>query len=170
MEFKKTFELESSLDTIKLFTEWVKDSQDLQYYLKNLDGTVYLIELSEEDEDTTVETDTFDAIKLIPQEIVNKAVEEFDKTVPLINLSVDYIFKAGVKFAEKEILKHIEDIIIENQGLKMNQDLSIKFGEYISKHKLDFQPALNGKFIGLDMKIYTSKELFNQFLKERNDI
>jgi len=161
MEFKKTFELESSLDTIKLFTEWVKDSQDLQYYLKNLDGTVYLIELSEEDEDITVETNTFDTIKLIPQEIVNKAAEGFDKTVSLSNLSVDYIFKAGVKFAEKEILKHVEDITIENQGLKMNQDLSIEFLDSIREYERE-----SGGRICFDKR--DSGELFEIFLKTRN--
>ncbi len=40
----------------------------------------------------------------------------------------------------------------------------IGFAEWISGHKLDFQPSANNKFIGLDMKDYAAQELLNKYL------
>ena len=41
----------------------------------------------------------------------------------------------------------------------------IKFAQWISDHRLDFQPATNKRFIGLDMKYYTCEELYEEFIK-----
>lgn len=73
-------------------------------------------------------------MKLIPQAIVDEAAEdvynirmELDGS-PLaydtehVALLEKQLFKAGAEFAEKEVLKHITEIIIENQGLKLFKD------------------------------------------------
>ena len=36
--------------------------------------------------------------------------------------------------------------------------------EFLSNHKLDFQPASGGNFIGLNMEIYTPTEIDNLYL------
>ena len=54
----------------------------------------------------------------------------------------------------KEATKLIQDLIIENQGLKLNQDLSVEFGEWLQDYE---EP------------IYNIRKLFQQFLKERNE-
>ena len=59
-------------------------------------------------------------MKLIPIEVVDKAVEEYSDEHQ--SYSGVPAFKAGVEFAEKEVLKHITEIIIENQGLKLFKD------------------------------------------------
>lgn len=64
-------------------------------------------------------------MKLIPQEVVDEAANEYRKDMTLKGVSLSFMtrdFKAGVEFAEKEVLKHIEEIIIENQGLKLFKD------------------------------------------------
>jgi len=48
------------------------------------------------------------------------------------------------------------------------QQESIAFAEWISNHKLDFQPASDGRFIGLDMVYYTAEQLYKEF-KTLND-
>ena len=44
--------------------------------------------------------------------------------------------------------------------------IAIEFGKWISNNPLDFQTASNKRFIGLDMKYYTSEELFTKFIEE----
>ena len=64
--------------------------------------------------------------------------------------------------------KLIVDLIIENQGLRLNQDLSIEFAEWLINNELDFQPTnIKNIFVGVNFKKFTSKELFELFLKER---
>jgi len=48
----------------------------------------------------------------------------------------------------------ISNLIIENQGLKLNQDLSIEFGEWLQDYE---EP------------IYNIRKLFQEFLKARNE-
>ena len=80
-------------------------------------------------------------------------------------------FRAGVEFAEKEVLKHVEDIIIENQGLKLNQDLAIEFADFIGD--IGFKQSLGLKWttelLVYSGCIYSTKELFELFLKERKN-
>lgn len=40
--------------------------------------------------------------------------------------------------------------------------------EFLSNHKLDFQPASGGNFIGLNMEIYTPTEIDNLYLLSIN--
>jgi hypothetical protein len=57
----------------------------------------------------------------------------------------------------------------ENHALKsakITEQIAIEFGKFISSHRLDFQSSINSKFIGLDMKNYSSEELFQEFLKQ----
>ena len=112
-------------------------------------------------------------MKLIPQEIVDKAANDYAVNsygVPNISCSEDTFdngeedFKAGVEFAINHIYPKIEDIIIENQGLKLNQDLSIEFADWLVKNEyIPLQKLCWSK----DSATYTSKTLFDKFLKER---
>ena len=68
-------------------------------------------------------------MKLIPIEVVNEAARKHvcshhDAEYAPYPESYDgfWDFKAGVEFCEKEVLKHITEIIIENQGLKLFKD------------------------------------------------
>ena len=104
-------------------------------------------------------------MKLIPQEIVDKAANSY--IIKNHAEECDYTkedFKAGVEFAVNHIYPQIEDIIIENQGLKMNQDLSIEFADWLVKNA--YTP-LQKLCWSKDSATYTSKTLFEKFLKER---
>ena len=102
-------------------------------------------------------------MKLIPQEIVDKAANDV-LNQNLMTSDDSYIFKLGVSFAEEYIYPKIKDIIIENQGLKLNQDLSIEFANWIIKN--EYTP-LQKLCWSKDSTTYTSKTLFEKFLKER---
>lgn len=41
---------------------------------------------------------------------------------------------------------------------------AIGFAEWISNHKLDFQTASNGRWIGLDMKTLTAEQLYELYM------
>jgi hypothetical protein len=43
---------------------------------------------------------------------------------------------------------------------------SIRFAEWISNHRLDFQTASNGQWIGLDLNIISSETLYETCLNE----
>ena len=94
-------------------------------------------------------------------------------------------FKAGASFAESKFQEAFKDIIIENQGLKLYKDneakrfeeLAVEFAEWICSHKEGFHPMYRDKYTTNNYwgssytggrPDYTSKELFNEFLKERN--
>jgi hypothetical protein len=83
-------------------------------------------------------------MRLIKQEVVDKAAEKFDKKVPLGKLQTDYIFKAGVEFAETQI-----------------SELAIEFANWILENDIMFELYARNK---LD-----SKSLFEIFIKERNN-
>lgn len=42
---------------------------------------------------------------------------------------------------------------------------SIAFAEWISNHKLDFQPAQNGMWIGLDLNMISSETLYQLYIQ-----
>lgn len=44
---------------------------------------------------------------------------------------------------------------------------AIAFAEWISTHELDFQPASDGRFIGLDMVTITPEQLYSLFLEQK---
>ena len=44
---------------------------------------------------------------------------------------------------------------------------SIEFGKFLSGHKLDFQPASNNNWIGLNMETYTNEELYKLFQQSK---
>lgn len=83
-------------------------------------------------------------MKLIPQSEVDRAAEKFDKEVPLGKLTTDYIFKAGVTFAESKV-----------------EDIAIEFADWINNNNYWFDQLARNKS--------DSKTLFQQFLKERNN-
>lgn len=56
---------------------------------------------------------------------------------------------------------------VATKSAEITEQIAIEFGKFISNHRLVFQPSTNGRFIGLDMKNYTSEELFQEFLKQR---
>ena len=81
-------------------------------------------------------------MKLIPQEVIDKAIEEYSNEIQ--SYSGNAAFEAGVQFAEKEVLKHIEDIIIENQGLKLFKDnYHTKFPNGITSYLETFYEVVN---------------------------
>jgi len=43
------------------------------------------------------------------------------------------------------------------------KNTAIAFARFISNHRLDFQPAKNGNWIGLDMVTYTNEQLYAEF-------
>ena len=57
-------------------------------------------------------------------------------------------------------IKTIEDIIIENQGLKMNQDLSIEFAKFILEDDEIWEKYTKYRS--------TSNAIFKHFLKTKN--
>ena len=63
MCYKITLEIElestSPLEAVKKFQGWVKDDSDLQYYVRDSNGTIYSVDLSEEDEDAVIEIDNY---------------------------------------------------------------------------------------------------------------
>lgn len=66
MEFKITLEIElestSPLEAVKKLQNWIKDDSDLQYYVQDSDGTIYSVDLSEEDEDAVFEIDNYESL------------------------------------------------------------------------------------------------------------
>lgn len=73
-------------------------------------------------------------------------------------------FKAGIEFAESYVQKHIEDIIIENQGLKLYKDNELKRFKQIAVDFLDSIRGYereNGQKICFDER--SSEELFEIF-------
>ena len=66
-------------------------------------------------------------MNIFKQSEIDKAAEKFDKSVLLCNLTTDYIFKAGVKYAEskiEEILKEYSLFLgIETDGSLINDFL-----------------------------------------------
>lgn len=81
--------------------------------------------------------------KIIPKEEVEKAAEEYVKDIHVIYKVVGKdCFIKGVEFSEEYIQKHIQDIIIENQGLKLYKDneaerfkkLAVNFAYYCLMH------------------------------------
>lgn len=61
---------------------------------------------------------------------------------------------------------HFDDHDYRDAAL-ITEKIAIEFAKFISNHKLDFQPAADSKFIGLDMKYYTAEQLFQEFLKTK---
>lgn len=110
---------------------------------------------------------------IIPKEEVEKATKNFSNSgVWQCPIS----FKAGIEFSEEYVQKHVQDIIIENQGLKLYKDnkaerfrkLAIEFAEWISWcgwTKLLITDSQNWSHITGDVK--TTKELFEIFKKEK---
>ena len=85
-------------------------------------------------------------MKLIPQEIVDKAAEELAYDSDFYHTSVQF-FKFGVEFA----IRKLENINIEFANWLIKN-------EYIPLQKLCWSK---------DSATYTSKTLFDKFLKER---
>lgn len=93
-------------------------------------------------------------------------------------------FKDGVEFSEQYVQKHIQDIITENQGLKLYKDneaerfkkFAVEFGEWILQNdnpgfKLVFGDSLPNKWGSVRQGggYNTTEELYELFLKERNE-
>lgn len=55
------------------------------------------------------------------------------------------------------------------KSAEITENIACGFAEFISNHRLDFQPSTLGRFIGLDMKSYTAKELFKEYLKTKEN-
>lgn len=46
--------------------------------------------------------------------------------------------------------------------------IAVGYGKWLSGHKLDFQPAMRDKWIGLNMQTYSNEELFQLFIQQQN--
>ena len=84
--------------------------------------------------------------KIIPKEEVEKAALEYAKGESYggkFDPGSRMGFEAGVKFLEEYVQKHVQDIIIENQGLKLYKDneaerfkkLAVNFAYYCLMHE-----------------------------------
>ena len=82
---------------------------------------------------------------IIPKEEIEKAAEEYCNTPDRTELEKQQSYRSfldGVKFSEEYTQKHIQDILIENQGLKLYKDneskrfrkLAINFAYYCLMH------------------------------------
>lgn len=100
--------------------------------------------------------------KLFKQEEIDEASEKFDKEVLLGNLTTEYCFKAGVEFAESKV-----------------EEIAVEFADWLNIHEEGFRSLYREKnsntpiywvscYTGGRID-YTSKELFQQFIKERNE-
>ena len=97
-------------------------------------------------------------------------------------------FKAGVEFAESKFQEAFTEIIIENQGLKLYKDneakrfeeLAIEFADWINVSKQGFHSLYREKnsttpiywaeaLVGGKID-YTSKDLYQQFIKDRDAV
>jgi len=89
-------------------------------------------------------------IKLFKQEEVDEAAEKFDKEILLKNLTTEYCFKAGVEFAESKI-----------------EEIAVEFAEWVAER---YTLSIYKEWCSLGMPtINSTKELFIQFIKEKNE-
>lgn len=51
------------------------------------------------------------------------------------------------------------------EAFELAKRMAADFAAFISNHRLDFQTASGGRFIGLDMKYYTPEEIFELYQK-----
>ena len=57
------------------------------------------------------------------------------------------------------VVGELSELVIKN---------AIAFAKWISNHRLDFQTATNGNWIGLDMVTYTNETLYELYTKEQS--
>jgi len=101
---------------------------------------------------------------------IDKVIEKFDKEVPLGKLTTDYIFRAGVEFAQSKFQEMFMNIITENQGLKLYKDNEV---ERFRKLAIEFLDSIrdyereSGNKICFDER--GSEELYDIFLKDRRN-
>lgn len=132
-------------------------------------------------------------MKLIPENEVDEAAFNFTESLNFSHKSMetktmanrlDKSFKAGVTFTESKVHEYIKDLIIENQGLKLYKDnearrfeeLAIEFAKYLFSTEISKHTSMENsvKYIPSEFNlmkgnlIKNGKEMFNQFLKERN--
>lgn len=127
---------------------------------------------------------------IINKEEVEKAARQYigiDSTDPNLKITSNDIydlttFQAGVEFSEEYVQKYVQNIIIENQGLKLYKDneaerfkeLAVEFARYIRsnpKEVKDYSLTIfeEGKFVSDDVKHYDNiEELLETFIRERN--
>ena len=125
---------------------------------------------------------------IINKEEVEKAADEYGVNVYKGTGVGDFrhvaenAFKAGVEFSEEYVQEYVQDIITENQGLKLYKDneaerfkeLAVGFARYIRsnpKEVKDYSLTIfeEGKFVSDDVKHYDNiEELFETFIIKRN--
>ena len=66
-----------------------------------------------------------------------------------------------------DIVENVKEEIHEAME-ELSKIVAIAFGKFISTHRLDFQPASpDGYWIGLDMKKYSTEDLFQLFTQSK---
>jgi hypothetical protein len=95
---------------------------------------------------------------IIPKEEVEKAAVEYALQGKGYSYKLEG-FEAGVEFSEEYVQQHVQDIIIENQGLKLYKDNE---AERFKKLAIEFANWCSNR-LGPDEKN------FDKFIKERNE-
>lgn len=89
---------------------------------------------------------------MINKELIEKAAEKYDKSVSLGDLLTTKIFTAGANWA----LKEVENVVIE-------------FAEWVEKYGyIYYEKSKVWAYWDNPTKEFSTKELFEIFLKERN--
>jgi acyl-CoA reductase-like NAD-dependent aldehyde dehydrogenase len=111
-------------------------------------------------------------MKLIPQNEIEEAAKKYAKQFHTSN-NIEFkanigIIKQIIEITLQKLENAFKDIIVENQGLKLNQDKAIEFADWIDK--CDYIKEDDKWFYWDGMKKYntkyTTKELFNEFLNQ----
>ena len=106
--------------------------------------------------------------RIIPKEEIEKAAVEYALQGKGYSYKLDG-FIAGVEFSEEYVQKYIQDIIIENQGLKLYKDneakrfkkLAVNFAYYCLMHDW----LQNGFRCGG----LSTEEIYDKFINDPNE-
>lgn len=106
-------------------------------------------------------------------DILNKKlIDKTAKDLYPVSSSNRYSFKSGVTWCRGFYEKLISELIVENQGLKLNQDKAIEFAEWICKN--DYHGIKNDKttsswfILNKHNSECDTNELFKKFSEDRN--
>jgi hypothetical protein len=112
---------------------------------------------------------------------IDAAAEEASPLFPVGNeeFIAKNSFKSGAKFVYDKCITIVNDLIIENQGLKLYKDnegtRAIEFAEWINNNKEGYHPMYKeksqiicywGSSICGGRTDFTTEELYDKFLKE----
>lgn len=123
---------------------------------------------------------------IMNKEEVEKAAENYTSTGQTYcreKTFVENAFIAGVEFSEEYVQQYVQDLIVENQGLKLYKDneaerfkeLAVEFARYIRnnpKEVKDWEYTIfeEGKVISDNTKKFDNiEEIYDKFKKEKDE-